>query len=95
MAWKGREIVIDHMRNVDHEMIECGVTTDDVLEVLEEGVCPVKRKKGIMEKWLRIERYVTMVVVEDCQDYWLVRHVTRIRVSKRLLKVAGGAKNET
>lgn len=90
VLWKTREIVIDHMRNVDHEMIECGITTDDVVEVLEKGASPSKRKKGIVEKWLRIGWHITIVVVEDCDDYWLVRHVAKIKVTKKLARIIGG-----
>ena len=91
-TWKGRELVIDHMRNVDREMVECGITTDDVVNALEYGVTPSKRKKGIIEKWLRTGWFINMVVVEDCGEYWLLRHVTRIKVTKRLLNLVGGGK---
>lgn len=85
--WKGRPMVIDHMRNVDREMIECGLCTPDIIEALENGVSPVKRGKGITEKWLRIGWSMIIVVVEDCGEYWLLRHVSKVRFTKRLSKI--------
>jgi len=90
--WRGRQLVIDHMRNVDREMIECGLCTSDVLEVLEQGVSPVKRRRGIHEKWMRIGWSMVIVVVEDCGEYWLLRHVSKVKLNKRLSKVLRGEK---
>ena len=89
-SWKNREIFIDHKRNVDSEMIECGITTDDMVEILEKGVCPVKRKKGIIEKWKREGNKVIIVAIEDCTGYWLVRHVSRTTATKKILRILRG-----
>jgi hypothetical protein len=92
VEWKGRPLVIDHMRNVDREMLKTGMTTAGIIEVLEDGVSPVKRKRGITERWLRKGWRVTVVVVEDCGDYWLVRHVGRLSLTRRLSRLLGGGK---
>jgi tRNA U54 and U55 pseudouridine synthase Pus10 len=89
-GWKGRPLVLDHMRNVDREMLETGITTDSIIEVLEEGVSPAKRKRGVTERWLRKGWRVTVVVVEDCGDYWLVRHVGVLGLTRRLSRLFGG-----
>jgi hypothetical protein len=89
-SWKGREIVIDKMRNVPFEMLECGISTRDIIEVLENGLSPVKRKKGIIERWLRIGWEITIVVIEDCTDYWLVRHVAKRRINKNVARLLRG-----
>ena len=91
-GWKGRPLVVDHKRNVDREMLETGMTTSDVIEVLEYGVSPVRRKRGIIERWLRKGWRMTVVVVEDCGDYWLVRHVGNMRITRRLSRMLGGGK---
>lgn len=88
--WKGWEIVIDKMRNVPFEMLECGISTQDIIEVLENGLSPVKRKKGIIERWLRLGWEVTIVVIEDCMDYWLVRHVAKRRINKNVARLLRG-----
>lgn len=84
LEWRGRPIVIDHSRNVDREMLECGLTTTDIIDVLENGVHPVKRKEGVLERWMRVGWRVIIVVVEDGGDYWLVRHVSQVRLTRRL-----------
>jgi tRNA U54 and U55 pseudouridine synthase Pus10 len=90
--WNGRPLVVDHQRNVDREMLETKLTTSGVIEVLETGVSPVKRKRGIIERWLRKGWHMTVVVVEDCGDYWLIRHVGRLRITRRLSRMLGGRK---
>jgi len=89
-GWKGRPLVIDHMRNVDREMLEKGLTSAGIVEVLDRGVSPVRRKRGIIERWLRRGWRVTVVVVEDCGEYWLVRHVGVLGLTRRLSRLLGG-----
>ena len=90
--WKGRPLVVDHQRNVDREMLKTGMTTSGVIEVLENGVSPVKRKRGITERWLRKGWQMTVVVIEDRGDYWLIRHVGRLGITRRLSRMLGGGK---
>ena len=90
LEWRGRQVVVDHMRNADREMIECGISTADIIEMLEHGVSPVKRGKGIIERWIRDGMSIMIVVIEDYGDYWLVRHVSRVRCTKRLMRIMRG-----
>lgn len=89
-GWKGKPLVIDHMRNVDREMLKSGLTTAGIIEVLDRGVSPVRRKRGIIERWFRKGWRVRVVVVEDCGDYWLVRHVGVLGLTRRLSRLLGG-----
>lgn len=88
--WRGKIIVIDHKRNVDSEMLRYGLKVVDIIEVLEEGVQVTKRKKGIHERWLRHAKCIRIAVVEDCGDYWLLRHVGEIAATKKKLKLMRG-----
>jgi len=90
VSWRGKEIVIDRMRNVPFEMLECGMSVQDLIDVLEIGMSPTKRKKGIIEKWMRQGWVITIVVVEDCTNYWLVRHVAKRRINRNIARLLSG-----
>lgn len=92
IEWRGKPLVIDHKRNVDSEIIECGIELEDIVEILERGKEVRKRAKGIIEKWLRIGRFIFIVAVEEFDDYWLVAHVGKIRATKKKMKLLGGEK---
>jgi len=88
--WRKKPVVLDHKRNVDSEMIECDLDFDCIIETLDCGVEVKKRKKGIIEKWYQIGKSILIVAIEDCDDYWLIRHVGRIRATKKKLKLMRG-----
>jgi hypothetical protein len=90
VSWRGKEIVIDRMRNVPFEMLESGISVQDLIEVLETGINPTKRKKGIIEKWKRQGWDIFIVVIEDCTNYWLVRHVAKRRINRNIAKLLRG-----
>jgi len=90
ICWRGKEIVIDRMRNVPFEMLESGISVQDLIEVLENGISPTKRKKGIIEKWMRQGWDIFIVVIEDCTNYWLVRHVAKRRINRNIAKLLRG-----
>jgi hypothetical protein len=71
-------------------MIECDIDFDCIIETLENGIEVKKRKSGIMEKWHQIGKSVIIVVIEDYDDYWLVRHVGRIKATKKKVKLMRG-----
>jgi len=85
--WRGKPIMPDHKRGVDLEMIKNDVTMDEVSATLEEGVEVRKRKKGIVEKWLLQKGTIIILAVEDEGDIWLLRHVNRIRATKKKIKL--------
>ena len=85
--WRKKAVVLDHKRNVDSEMIQCDIDFDCIIETLDCGSVVKKRKSGIIEKWHQIGKSIIIVAIEDCDDYWLVRHVGRIRATKRKLKL--------
>lgn len=70
-------------RTADKEMCDLRIYLDDVLKVLEKGkeASRSKRKKGTVEKALRIRgRLIKVVVVESETRYngetcWLITHV--------------------
>ncbi len=90
--WHGKIIIIDNKRNVDYEMVQNGLKMVDVIEILDEGVQVTKRKKEIHEKWIRRGKYIRIAIVEDCGDYWLLRHVSEITATKKKLKLMRGEK---
>ena len=81
--WRGKILVIDNYRNVDGEMLSLDVDMESVLDTLDHGVEVSRRKRGIVEKWRRSGRWILIVAVEECGDYWLVRHVGKIRATKQ------------
>jgi len=91
-SWKGKPLVPDHVRNADEEMIECSMGTEDIAEILEEGKEVRKRAKGIIEKWLHRGDFIYIVAVEDCDEYWLIRHVGKIRATKKKINLLRGEK---
>ena len=88
--WRNKPVVLDHKRNVDSEMIECDIDFDCIIETLDYGSKVKKRKKGIIEKWHQIGKFIIIVAIEDCEEYWLVRHIGRIRTTKKKLKLIRG-----
>ncbi len=90
--WYGKIIIIDNKRNVDSEMARYGLKVADVIEILDEGTQVTRRKKGIYEKWLQRGKHIRIAVVEDCGDYWLIRHVSKITATKKKLKLMRGEK---
>jgi len=85
--WKGRYVIVDNKRNVDSEMALCGFKITDVIEILVEGTRIKARGKGIHEKWFRCGKRIRIAVVEDCNDYWLLRHVGDGKASRKKLKL--------
>jgi hypothetical protein len=73
-------------RTADKEMVHLKIYLDDVLKVLEKGkdASSSKRKKGTIEKSLRIHgRMIKVVVVESVtrwsdEKVWLIIHVGEI-----------------
>ncbi len=45
-----------------------------------------------LKKWIRRGKYIRIAVVEDCGDYWLLRHVSEITATKKKLKLMRGEK---
>ena len=88
--WRKKPVVIDHKRNVDSEMIECDIDFDCIIETLDCGFEVKKRKKGIIEKWHQIGKSIIIVAIEDYEDYWLIRHVGKIKATKKKLKLMRG-----
>ena len=48
------------------------------------------REKGIIEKWCQRGRIIYIVAIEDYDEYWLIRHVGKIRATKEKLKLMRG-----
>jgi hypothetical protein len=46
--------------------------------------------EGIIEKWCHRGRIIYIVAIEDFDDYWLIRHVGKIRATKEKLKIMRG-----
>ncbi|UCH88817.1 MAG: hypothetical protein JSV49_11335 [Thermoplasmata archaeon] len=73
-------------KTADKEMVNLKIYLDDVLRILEEGkdASRSKRKKGTIEKSLRIRgKMVKVVVVESMtrwsnEKVWLIIHVGEI-----------------
>ena len=86
-TWRGKPVIPDHKRGVDAEMINKDVTMDEILLTLDEGVKVRKRKKGIIEKWWLQKRTIVIVAAEDEGDIWLLRHVNRIRATRKKVKL--------
>ncbi len=86
-TWKGKTVTIDNNRNVGGEMALCGFKMEDVISVLDDGGRIRKRKKGILEKWLHNGSRIHIAVVEDCGEYWLLRHVGNIKATRKKLKL--------
>ena len=89
-TWQNKPLFLDHKRNVDSEMIENNIDMDDIIECLDLGQEVKKRKRGIIEKWNRVGGSVIIAAIEDCGDYWLVRHVGRITATKKKLRIIRG-----
>lgn len=86
-SWKGKPLIPDHKRNADCEMIELGLETSDIGEILDKGKEVRKRRKGIVEKWYHQGKVIYIIAVEDCQNYWLIRHVGKISATKEKLRL--------
>ncbi|MDP6155165.1 MAG: hypothetical protein QF682_03390 [Candidatus Thermoplasmatota archaeon] len=91
-TWKGKELVVDNYRNADKEMLECDITIDDVIWVMENGSEVKKRKKGFTEKWCHRGKHILIVMVEDRVEYWLIGHVGKIKATKDKMKILRGGK---
>lgn len=90
ITWKNKPLIPDHNRNADAEMVELGVELYQIIELLENGTEVSKRKKGIIEKWCHRGKNIYIVAIEDCDDYWLIRHVGKIRATQDKLKLMRG-----
>lgn len=90
IAWKNKPLIPDHNRNADAEMVELGLEIRQIIELLENGTEVSKRKEGIIEKWCHRGRNIYIVAIEDYDDYWLIRHVGKIRATKDKLKILRG-----
>ena len=88
--WQKKIMVVDHKRNVDSEMVECDIDLECIIEALDNGVEVKKRKKGIIEKWNIVGKHIVIIVVEDCDDYWLIRHVGKIKATRKKTKIMRG-----
>jgi predicted PolB exonuclease-like 3'-5' exonuclease len=86
-SWKGKSLIPDHKRNVDREMIEVGLETSDIAGILDKGKQVRRRRKGVIEKWYHRGKVIYIIAVEDCQDYWLIRHVGKISATKEKLRL--------
>ena len=49
-----------------------------------------KRKKGVLEKWKRYGKQIVIVVVQERDFFIAVRHVGRIKASKKKCKLLRG-----
>ncbi len=93
ITWKNKPLIPDHNRNADGEMIELGIEIHQIIELLENGKEVSQRKKGIIEKWCHRGKIIYIVAIEDYDDYWLIRHVGKIRATKEKLKIMRGEKD--
>lgn len=86
--YNGRPVIPDHTRGVLGELEHEKLDLDDVVEILESGFdCPSgKRKKGIVEKCVHKKDKIIKVVVEDIEDYWLLRHVGSFKIARKKIK---------
>ncbi len=80
----------DHNRNADNELVELGLEFYQIIDLLDNGSEVNKRKKGVIEKWCQRGKNIYIVVVEDYDDYWLIRHVGKIRATKEKLRLLKG-----
>ncbi len=71
-------------------MVELGLEIHQIIELLENGTEVNKRKKGIIEKWCHHGKIIYIVAIEDNEDYWLIRHVGKIRATKQKLRIMRG-----
>ncbi len=71
-------------------MVELGIDTHQIIEMLENGREIKKRKKGIIEKWCQRGMKIYIVAIEEYEDYWLIRHVGKIRATKGKLRILRG-----
>ncbi len=81
ITWKNKPLIPDHNRNADGEMVELG---------LENGTEVSKRKAGIIEKWCHRGKNIYIIAIEDYDDYWLIRHVGKIRATNDKLRIMRG-----
>ena len=71
-------------------MIECDIDIECIIDALENGVEVKKRKKGIIEKWQIVGKHIIIIAVEDCGDYWLIRHVGKIKATRKKIRIIRG-----
>jgi len=90
ITWKNKPLIPDHKRNADVEMIELGLEMHQIIDSLENGTEVGKRKKGIIERWCHRGKNIYIVAIEDYEDYWLIRHVGKIRATKDKLEIMRG-----
>lgn len=90
MLWRGKPLYADVKRKAHEEILANELTEEELIEVLEEGIEMKRRRKGIIERWLRKGRFIVIVCIEDCHDYWLIRHVGRIIASKKKIRLLRG-----
>ncbi len=90
ITWKNKPLIPDHNRNADAEMVELGIEIYQIIELLENGTEVNKRKKGIIEKWCHRGENIYIVALEEYEEYWLIRHVGKIRTTKDKLKIMRG-----
>ena len=86
LEWKEKPMIFDNKRHADKEAIDLNIHPEDIIEILEDGSEVKKRKKGIVERWLHKGRYIYIAVAEDYGDYWLIRHLGKIKATKKNLK---------
>lgn len=84
VSYEGLSIEVS--RSAYFELLKENLDLYDVLEVLENGFSPSKRKKGIVEKCLVKGRKIVKVVVAlnerrypegDSERYWTLIHAGR------------------
>lgn len=83
-------MIPDHNRNADGEMVELGLEIHQLIDLLENGTEVSKRKAGIIEKWCHRGKNIYIIAVEDYDDYWLIRHVGKIRATNDKLRIMRG-----
>lgn len=71
-------------------MVELGLEIHQLIDLLENGTEVSKRKAGIIEKWCHRGKNIYIIAVEDYEDYWLIRHVGKIRSTKDKLRLMRG-----
>lgn len=77
----------DTTRNVACEIIENNLDHEGIIDVLDSGTEVRKRKKGVLEKWKRSGSSIIIVTVEEREDIWLIRHVGRIKATRKKMKL--------
>ncbi len=83
-------MIPDHNRNADGEMVELGLEIHQLIDLLENGTEVSKRKAGIIEKWCHRGKNIYIIAIEDYDDYWLIRHVGKIRATNDKLRIMRG-----